>query len=174
MSNSLWPHGLQHARLPCPSLSPGVCLDSYPLSQWCYLVISSSATLFCPLSFLASRSFPVSQLFASGGQSIGASALALILPVNSQGWFPLGLTGLISLLSSGFSRVFSSTAVRKHGFWCSSFFMVQLSHLYMTTEKTIALTIRTLFAKWYLPFNTLSRFVIAFFPRSEHLFISWL
>ena len=108
---TLRPHGLEHTRLPCPSLSPGVCSDSYPLSQWCYLTISSSAALFsfCLQSFPASGSFPMSRVFTSGGQNIGASASASVLPMNIQGWFPLGLTGLISLLSKGLSRVFSST-----------------------------------------------------------------
>ena len=108
---TLQPHGLEHIRLPCPSLSPGVCSDSYPLSHWCYLTISSSAALFsfCLQSFPASGSFPMSRLFTSGGQSTGASASASVLPMNIQGWFPLGLTGLISLLSKGLSRVFSST-----------------------------------------------------------------
>ena len=110
----LWPHGLQHSRLPCPPLSPRVCSSSCPL-RWCYyLPISSSATLFsfCPQFFSASGSFPMSRHCASGGQSIGASAS--VLPINIQGWYPLGLTGLISLLSRGLSRVFSSTTVQKH------------------------------------------------------------
>ena len=95
-----WPHGLQHTRLPCPSLSPGVCSNSCPLSRWCYLTISSSVPLFsfCLRSSPASASFPMSPLFTSGGQSIGASASASALPMNIQGWFPLGFTGLISLL----------------------------------------------------------------------------
>ena len=98
-SNSLWPHGLQHARIPCPSLSPRVCPNSCPLSWWGHPTISSSASLFssCLQSFPASRSVPVSRLFTSGGQNIGTSAS--ILPVNLQGWFPLGLTALISLLA---------------------------------------------------------------------------
>ena len=101
ISDSLSPHGLQHARLPCPSLSPGICSNSCLGSQWCYPTISSSVTCFssCPQSSPASGSFSVSWLFASGGQSVGASALALVLPVNNQGWFPLGLIGLISLQS---------------------------------------------------------------------------
>ena len=96
-SNSLRPHGLQHTRLPCPPLYPRVCSNSCPLSRWCHPAISSSATPFssCPQSFLASGSFPVSQLFTSGGQNTGASTSASILPMNSQGWFPSGLTGLI-------------------------------------------------------------------------------
>ena len=98
MSDSLKPHGLQCARFPCPSLCPGVCSDSCPLSRWCHLTISSSATLFsfCLQSFPASGSFPMSQLFTSGGQSIGVSASASVLPMNIQGWVPLGLTSLIS------------------------------------------------------------------------------
>ena len=104
VSNSLWPHGLQHTSLPCPSRSLGVCSNSCPLSQWCHPTFSPSAALFSyPQSFPASRSFPVSWLFASGGQRIGASAS--VLPMNIQGWFPLGLTGLISLQSKGLSRV---------------------------------------------------------------------
>ena len=99
VSNSLQPHGLQHARLPCPSPSLGVCPNSCPLNQWCHPTISSSVVLFssCLQSFPASGSFPVIQLFISGGQSIGASALASVLSMNIQGWFPLSLTGLISL-----------------------------------------------------------------------------
>ena len=94
MSDSLWPHGLQHARLPCPSPSPGTFSNSCPLNQWCHLIISSSVIPFfsCLLSFPALGSFPMSQLFALGGQSIRASALASVLPMNIQGWFPLGLT----------------------------------------------------------------------------------
>ena len=101
MSNSLQPHELQHARLPCPSLAPRVCSDSCPWCQWCCLTISSSVALFsfCLQSFLASGSFPMSRLFASCGQSIGASALASVLLMNIQGWFLLALTGLISLQS---------------------------------------------------------------------------
>ena len=109
-------NGLQHARPSYPSLSPRVCPSSFPLNQWCYPAVSSSAALFsfCLQSFPASRSFPMSWLFASGGQSIGASASALVLPMHIQGWFPLGLTSLISFLSKGFSRVFSGTVVQKH------------------------------------------------------------
>ena len=112
--------GLQHARLPCPSLSPGACSNSCPLSQWCHLTISPSVVPFSShlQSFAASGSFPMSQFFTSGGQSIGASASAL--PMNMQGWFPLGLTGLIFLLSKGLSRVFSSPTVQKHQFFSIS------------------------------------------------------
>ena len=108
LSDSLRPHGLQHTRFLCPSLSPRVCSNSCPLSWWCYPTISFSITFFssCPESFPASGSFPVSWLFASGGQSIRTSASASILPVNIQGWFPLGLTVLISLLSKGLRSFF--------------------------------------------------------------------
>ena len=106
-------------RLPCPSLSPWVCSDSCPLSQWFYLTISSSAVPFssCLQSFPASGSFLMSRLFMSGGQSIGASASASVLPINIQDWFPLRLTGWISLQSKGLSRVLSNTTVQKHQFF---------------------------------------------------------
>ena len=119
MSESLRPHGLKHTRLPGPSLSSGVCSNSCLLSHWCYLNISSSATLFsfCLQSFPASGPFPVSYLFTSGGQSIGGSASTSVIPMNIQGWFPLGLTSLISFLSKGLSRVFSNTTVQKHQFF---------------------------------------------------------
>ena len=114
MSDSLRPHELQHTRLPCPSLSTGVCSNSCPLSWWCYLTISSSATLFsfCLHSF-PSGSFPVSQLSASGGQNIGASASATVLAINIQGWFPLGLI----LASKALLRDSSSTKIWKHQFF---------------------------------------------------------
>ena len=101
VSNSLWPHGLQHARIPCPPPTLGACSNSCPLSQWCHSTISSSVVLFSShlQSFPASGSFPLSQFFTSGGQSIGVSASASVLLMNSQDWFPLGLTGLISLQS---------------------------------------------------------------------------
>ena len=113
--DSLQPHGLQHARLPCPSLSPGVCSNACLLS-WCQRTISPSVTCFssCPQSLPASGSFPMSWLFTSGGQRTGASASASVLPVSIQSWFPLGWTGWISLQSKGLSRVFSSTTVQKH------------------------------------------------------------
>ena len=118
MSNSLWPHGLQHARLPCPLQSPRDGSNSCLLNQWCHPTTSSSVVPFswCPQSFPASGSFPVSQLFASGGQSIAASASASVLPMNIQGWFPLGSTGWISWQSKGLSRIFSSTTIQKHLF----------------------------------------------------------
>ena len=116
VSNSLRPHGLQHARLPCPSPTPGACSHSCPSSRWCHPTISSSVIPFssCFQSFPASESFPLSQFFTSGGQSIGVSSSASVLTMNIQGWFPLGLNVLISLLSKGLSRVFSNTTVQKH------------------------------------------------------------
>ena len=117
MSDSLQPHRLQHTRLPCPSPFPRAYSNSCPLSQWCHPTISFSVVPFSFLqSFPESGSFPMSQLFTSGSQSIGASALASVLPLNIQGWFLLELTGLISLLSKEFSRVFSSTTVWKYRF----------------------------------------------------------
>ena len=119
VSEILRPHGLQHTRLLCPSRSPGVYSNSCPLSQRCHPAISTSVAPFtsCPRFFPASRSFPVSQLFASGGQSIGASASAVVLPMNIQGWFLLKLTSLISFLSKKLSRVFSRTTVQRHRFF---------------------------------------------------------
>ena len=123
VSDSLWPHGPQHARSPCPSPTPGVYSNSCPLSQWCHPAISSSVIPFsCPQSLPASGSFPTSQFFASGGQNIGVSASASVLPMNTQNWSPLGLTGWISLQSKGLSRVFFNTTVQKH-----QFFSAQLS-----------------------------------------------
>ena len=121
LSDSLRPHEPEHPRPPCPSPTPRVHLQPSPWSQWCYLSISSSVVPFssCPQSFPASGSFPMSQLFASGGQSIGVSASASVLPMNIQDWFPLGWTGWISLQSKGLSRIFSSTTVQKHLFFCA-------------------------------------------------------
>ena len=174
VSDSFRPHESQHARPPCPSPTPGVHSDSRPSSQWSHPAISSSVVPFssCPQSLPASESFPVSQLFTWGGHSIGDSALASFLPKKSQGWSPSEWTGWIFLQSKGLSRVFSNITVRKHQF----FFMVQFLHPCLTTGKTIALTIWTLVSKLIsLLFNTLSRFVIAFLPRSKHLLlISWL
>ena len=139
----------------------------------CHPAISSSVTPFspCPQSFPVWGSFLMSWLFASGGQSIGASAS--VLPMNSQDWFPLGL--IISLLSEGLSRVFSSTTIEKHQFFSAQlFFMVQLSHPYVATGKTIALNIQTFFSKaMSLLFNMLSRFLIAFHPRSKYLLFKY-
>ena len=174
MSDSLPPHELQHTRLPCPSLSPSLLklmsVSLISLSRWYHPTISSSvAPFFCPQSFPASWSFLMSWLFVSGDQSIGASAS--VLPMNIQGWFPLGLTGLISLQSMGLSRVFSNTTVQKHQFFGAQ----PWSNSHMTTGKTISLTRQTFVGKvMSLLFNTLSRFVIAFLPGSKCLLMSWL
>ena len=159
MSNSLQPHRLQHTRLPSPSLSPRDCSNSCPLRQWCHPTISSSVIPFSShlQSFPASGSFPMSQLFASGGQSTGVSASASVLPINIQDWFPLGLTGWISLLSKGLSRIFSSTKVWKHHFFSTQLSLWSKSHIhpYMTTVKTIGLTTQTFVSKvMSLLFNT--------------------
>ena len=126
LSNFLWPHGLHHIRLPCPSLSPRVCSNSCPLSRWSHPTILSSVTPFsyCLQSFPASGSFPVSWIFASHGQSIRASASALVLPMHNWGCFSLGLTDLISLLSRGFSRVVFGTTIQKHQFLGLSFMSI--------------------------------------------------
>ena len=119
VSDSLWPHGLQHTRLPCPSPTPGAFSDSCPLSWWCYPTISSSAVPFssCLQSSPASGSFPMSQFFTSSGQSIGVSASTSVLPMNTQDWSPLGWIRCVSLQSKGLSRVFSNTIVQKHQFF---------------------------------------------------------
>ena len=196
VSNSSWPHGPQHARLPCPSPTPGVYSNSSPLSRWCHTTISSSVIPFssCFQSFSASGSFRMSQLFASGGHSIGVSASTSVLPMNTQDWSPLGWTGWISWQPKGLSRVFSNATVQKHQFFgtqlslgegngnpsvlawripgtaepgglpsmgshwvghdwrdlaaaAAAFFIVQFSHPYMTTGKTIALTRGTFVGK---------------------------
>ena len=118
VSDSLWPHGLQYTRPPCPSPTPRAHSNSHPSSQWCHPTMSSSVVpfSFCLQSFPASGPFPMSQFFTSGGQSIGVSASASVLPMNTQDWFPFRRTGWISLLSKGLSRVFFSTTVQKHQF----------------------------------------------------------
>ena len=125
-------HGLQLIRLPHPSVSPGACSDSSLLCRWCYLTISSSATPFsvCLQFFSAAGSFPVSLLFISGGQSIGVSASAPVLPVNIQDWSPLGWAGWISLQSKGLSRVFSNTTVQKHQFFSTQPSSWSRSHIH--------------------------------------------
>ena len=164
-------HGLQHARLLCPSLSPGICSNWCSLSQWCHLTISScDALFFCLQSFSASESFPVSQLFASSGQSTGISASVSVLPKSIQCWFPLGLTNLISLLprdsqeyspapqfesinSSVLSLLYGPTIASIHDYWKNhSFDYIDLC------QQSDALL-----------FNMLSRFVTAFLPRSKRL-----
>ena len=136
MWDSLRHHGLQHARLSWPLPSPRSCSDSCPLSQWCHPTISSSAASFsfCLQTFPVSRSFPMSQLFTSGGQSIGASAS--VFPMNSQGWFLLGLTSLISLLPKGLSSLLQRHNLKASILHHSAFFMTQLSLSYMNTGKT--------------------------------------
>ena len=170
VSNSLRLHESQHARHPCPSPTPGVHSDSPPLSPWCHPAISSSLVPFssCPQSLPASGSFPMSQLFTWGGQSLGASAS--VHPVNIQGWFSLGL-----VLSPCCSRVISSTTAWKHQFFSAHPSLWPNSHLYMTTGKTISLTTQTFVSKMMsLLFNMLSIFVIVFLPRSKHFLISML
>ena len=173
MSDSLWPHELQHTRPPCPSPTPRVYSKSCPSSWWCHPFISSSVVPFssCLQSFQASGSFPMSQLFAWGGQSIGVSASTSVFPMNTQDW-SLGWTGWIFLQSKSLLQHQSSKAsiLRR-----SAFLAVQLSHPYMTTGKTIALTRWTFVGKvMSLFFNMLSMFVINFLPRSKRLLISWL
>ena len=148
-SDSLRPHGLQHTRLPCPSSTPWPYLNSCPSSWWCHPTVSSSVVPFssCLQSFPASGSFPVRQFFTSGGQSIGVSASASVLPMNIQDRFPLGCTGWISLQSKELSRIFSSTTIQKHQFFDAQPSSWSNSYLYMTTGKTKALTMWTLVGK---------------------------
>ena len=133
MFNSLEPHGLQHAKPPCPSPTPRVYSNSCPPSQWCHPTISSSVVPFssCPQSLPASGSFQMSQLFASGGQSTGVSASASALPMNTQDWSPLGWTGWISLQSKGLSRVFSNTIVQKYQFFSAQLSLWSNSQIHM-------------------------------------------
>ena len=130
MSDSLRPHESQHARPPCPSPTPRVYLNSCPSSQWCHPAISSSIVPFSSQSLPASGSFPMSQLFAWGDQSIGVSASASVLPMNTQNWSPLGWTGWISLQSKGLSRVFSNTTVQKHKFFGTRPSLQSNSHIH--------------------------------------------
>ena len=131
-TNSLWPYGLQHARHHCPSLSPWICSNSCWLSQWCHPTILSSVIPFtsCLQSFPASGSFLMSRLFASGGQSTGASVYSSVLPMNIQDWFLLGLTGLISLQSRGLLRIFSNSTVQKHQFLGTQSSLRSSSHIH--------------------------------------------
>ena len=162
--SSVWlfgPHGLQHARPPCPSPTPEACSSSCPLCWWYHPTFSSSVVPFssCLQTFPASGSFPKSQFFTSGGQNIRVSASALVLPLNIQDWFPLGLTGWISLLSKGLSKSHLQYHSSKASILpCSSFFIVHFSHPYMTIGKTMALTRWTFVGKvMSLLFNMLSR-----------------
>ena len=176
MSDSLRPHESKHARPPCPSLSPGTCSNSRPLSGWCHPAISSSVVPFssCPQSFPASGSFPMSQLFTSGGQSIGYSASPSVLPMNIQDWSPLGWTGWI-LQSKRLARVFSNTTVQKHQFFSAQPSSQSNSHIHTwPLEKPQPWLDGPLLAKWCLcflicclVFNLLSRLVITFLLRSS-------
>ena len=129
VSNSVWPHGPQHARPPCPSSTPRVYSNSCPLGQWCHQTFSSSVVPFSHLqSFSESGSFQMSQFFTSSGQSVSISASISVLSMNIQDWFPLGLTGWISLQSKGLSRVFSNTTVQKHQFFSTQLSLWSNSH----------------------------------------------
>ena len=176
MSSSLRSYGLQHTRVPCPLLYPEVCLNLCTLNRWCHPTHPLSFCCFsCPQAFPASGSFPMNWLFASGFQSTGASASASVLPMNIQGWYPLVLTNLISLLSKGLSRVFSSTTVQKHQ--SSVLCLLYGPTLIFTHDywKNHSLTIQTFVSKMMsLLFSMLFRFVITFLPSSKHLLISWL
>ena len=176
MSSSLQPHGLQHIMPSCPSPTPRARSNSCPSSHWWYPTIPSYVIPFsCLQSFPASGSFQMNQFFALGGQSIGVSASASALPMNIQDWFPFGLTGWISLQSKGLSSLLQHHSSKPWILQCSAFFTVQLSHPYMATGKTIALTRWTFVGKvMSLLCNMLFRLVIAFLPRSESLSISWL
>ena len=173
VSDSLWPRELQHARSLCPSPSPEVCSSLCPLHWWFHPAISSSHVLFsfCPPSSPASGTFPMSQLFASGDQNTGASAS--VIPMSIQGWFPLRLTCFDLLAIQGTLRNLLQHSSKASIFLCSAFLTVQLSQPYVTTGKTIALTIWTSVGRVMalLP-NTLSRFVTVFLPRNSHLLIS--
>ena len=167
VSNSMWPHGLQHKRLPCPSPTPRAYSNSGTLSQWDHLTISSSVFSFsyCLQSFPASGSFLMSQFFTSRGQSIWVSASASVLPMNNQDWFPLELIPLISAVQGTLKSLLQHHSSKASILWCSAFFIVQLSHPYMSTGKTIALTRGNFFGKvMSLLFNMLSRLVITCLP----------
>ena len=165
MSDSLQPHEPQHARPPCPSPTPGVYPNLCPSTWWCHQAISSSIVPFssCPQSLPTSESFPMSQLFTSGGQSIGVSALASVLPMNTQDWSPLGWAGWIFLQSKGLSEVFSNTTVQKLQFFGTQLSSQSNSHIH--TGKTIALTRWNFVGKVIsLLSNMLSRLVLTFLP----------
>ena len=172
ISDSLWAHGLQHARHSCPSPTPRVYSNSCPLRQWCHPTISSVVPFSsCPQSLPASGSFQMSQLFTWGGQSIGVSASASVLLMNTQDWSPLDLLSVQRTLKSLLQHYSSKASILR----CSVFIIVQLSHPYMTTGKNIALTRWTFVGKvMSLVFNMLSKLVLAFLPRSKRLLISWL
>ena len=167
MSDSLWPHGLQQARLPCPSPIPGVCSNSCPLSLWCYPTISSSVIPFSSYlqSFPVSGSFSMNELFASGCQNIGASASALVLPMNIQDWYSLGLTGLISLLSKDFQESYPTPQFKTIKSLVLSLFNGPTFTSIHDYWKNHSFDYRTFVGKvMSLFFSTLSRFVITFLP----------
>ena len=177
MTNSLWPHESQHARPPCPSLTPRVYSNPCPSSRWCHPAISSFVVPFSsfPQFLPASEYFPVGHLFAWGGQSIGVSASVSVLPMNIQDWFPLEWTGWISLQSKGLSRVFSNTTVQSIKFLALSFLHSPTLTSIHDHWKNHSMTRRTFVGKvMSLLFNMLSRLVITFLPRSKPLFTSWL
>ena len=179
MSDSLWPHGLQYVRIPCPSSTPGARSNSCPLSWWWHPTISSSVIpfSFCVQSLSTSGSFLKSHVSSSGGQCIGTSASASVLPMNIQDWFPLGLIGLISLQSKGLSRVFSNNTVQKNQIFGAQLSLWSNSHIHTCKmyEKNVTSTKWTFVGKvMSLPFNMLFRFLLAFLPRSKLLLISWL
>ena len=171
MPNSLRPHGLQHMRLPCPLPSPGACSNSCPSSQWCHPTISSSVFAFfsCLQSFPALGSFLKSQYFTSGGQSTGASASALLLPINIQGWFSLGLTGLIPLQSKGFSR--SSPTPQFKSINSSVLFLLYGPTLTFICDYWKNHSFDYMDLCWQSNVPALYRFVIVFLPRSKCLLI---
>ena len=174
MSDSLWPHEPQHARPPCPSPTPRVHPNPLSLCQWCHPTISSSAVTFssCPQSFPASGPFQMSQLFTLGGQSIGVSALASVLPMNIQDWSPLMDWLDLLAVQGNLKSLLQHHSSKPSIIWGSAFFTVQLSHPNMTTGKTIALTRWTFVGKIMpLLLNMLSRLVITFLPRRKHLLI---
>ena len=180
MSNSLWPHGLQHPRLPCPSLTPGAYSNSCPLSQWSHPTISSSVIPFSSRrqSIPESGFFPMSQFFTSGGQSIGAPASVSVLPMNIQDWFPLELTGWISLQSKGLSRVFSSITVQKYQLFCAQLSLWSNCHIH-----TWPLNLGTVFLMRILLSSILwlaagiptieSLIVSSFYPTSSWCIFQW-
>ena len=177
MPNSLLPHELKHGRFPCPLLSPGVFTNSCPFCRWCHPTILPYITPFSssPQCFPAPGSFQMSQLFAWGSQSIGASVSASVLQMNIQDWFPLGLSDFICLPSKWHSSLLQHHSSKASILRFSAFFMIRLSHSYMTTERIIALIIWTFVSKGMsLLFNALYRLVIDFLPRSKCLLILWL
>ena len=174
MSNSLWPHGLQHARPPCPSPTPRVYSNLCPLSGWHHPTISSSVIPFssCLPSFPASQSFQMSQLFASGGQSIAVSASTSVLPMNIQDWFPLGWTGWNSLQSKGLSRVFSNTIVQKHPFFGGLYKLKLKGKIFCIISSWIISRITG--AKWCPWHQSVQGWHLAHFPFVQTKLVSLL